>query len=141
MKGSKKASISVIADDIVEGEDATIIVKLPEKATGEVTITVDGKKYSTFVKDGKAVFIVPGLSKGTYVINAYYSGDAVYAPIEKVGSITVKANETHHDGNKTKKYHAKEGISLTDYPTNNPLFVLLLALLAVGSTQIRRFKK
>ena len=135
--------MSVIADDIVEGEDATIIVKLPEKATGEVTITVDGKKYTTRVVDGEAVFIVQGLTKGNYVIKASYSGDAVFAPIKKTGSITVKPNETHHkNGTHNKTHVLAKGVSLTDYPTNNPLWILLLALIAVGSNQIRRrFKK
>ena len=142
VKGGKQSSISVIADDIVEGEDATIIVKVPEKATGEVTITVDGKKYSTVIKGGKAVFIVPGLSKGKYVIQAHYSGDGTYAPVDEVGSITVKSNETKHDGGHKQHVSAKEGVNLTDYPTNNPLWILLLALLAIGSNQIRRrFKK
>ena len=152
VKGGKQPSLSVIADDIVEGQNATIFVKLPEKATGEVTIIIAGKKYSTVVKSGQAVFIVPGLTKGYYVINAHYSGDATFAPIDKVGSITVKANETkHHNGthNGTKHHDAqkhqvsaKGGISLSDYPTANPLWILLLALLVIGSNKIRRrFKK
>ena len=143
VKGGKQSSISIIADDIVEGEDAIITVKVPERATGEVTITIDGKKYTNVVKDGKVVFVVPGLTKGKYVIKAHYSGDGSYKSVDDIGSITVKANETHHGGH-GKNHHAsaKEGLSLTDYPTNNPLWLLLLALLAIGSNQIRRrFKK
>ena len=143
VKGGKQSSISVSAEDIVEGENATIVVDVPIEATGKVTINVDGKKFTTPVKNGKAVFVVPGLKKGKYVINAHYSGDATYAPSDDTGSITVKANGTHHNHGKHKHHaSAKEGISLTEYPTNNPLWILLLALLAIGSTQIRRrFKK
>ena len=64
------APISASADDIDEGEDATVVVKLPKDATGTVTITIDGKKYTATVKDGKAVFIIPGLTRGKYQITA-----------------------------------------------------------------------
>ena len=37
------------------------------------------------------------------------------------------------------KHEYSEG--LAKYPTANPIFVLMLAILAMGSTQLRRFKK
>ena len=40
-----------------------------------------------------------------------------------------------------KQISVKEGISLSDYPTANPIWLLLLILLAICSTQIRRFRK
>ena len=146
VKAKKQSSISVSADDIVEGEDAIIVIDLPPKATGEVTITVAGRTLTKLVKGGQVIFVVPGLAKGTYAIKAHYSGDKTYAPSDDEGSITVKPNKTNPNGNGTHHERhqaaaASEGVSLTDYPTSNPLWILLVALLAVGSSQIRRFKK
>ena len=136
VSGGKQPSISIIADDIVEGEDATIIVKVPSDATGTVTIVVDGQAYTNPVKDGKAIFIVSGLTEGTYIINAHYSGDEIYNSTDEVGFIVVKAKEKHHGGD-----NPASGVDLSKYPTANPILVLLLALLAIGSTQLRRFRK
>ena len=147
VKGGKSGSMSVSADDIVEGEDANIVVDVPKDATGDVTIEVGGKKYTQPVKNGKAKFKVPGLTKGKHAIKAHYLGDKTYAPIDDVGSIKVKANGTDpygNNGSSDNRHHvsaASEGLSLSIYPTTIPIWMLLLALLAIGSTQIRRFKK
>ena len=138
VSNGKQASISVIADDIVEGEDAKIIVKVPEDATGTVTIVVDGRTYITPVIDGKAIFVVPGLTKGTYVIKAHYSGDKNYNASDDEGVIKVKAKGSHGGNGTVVK---GKGIVLSQYPTNNPILALLLVLLAIGSRQIRRFRK
>ena len=42
---------------------------------GEGSITVDGKKYTNPVVNGKAIFVIPGLTKGDHDITAVYSGD------------------------------------------------------------------
>jgi hypothetical protein len=41
--------------------------------------------------------------------------------------------------NAGSKYH--EATSLEKHATGNPILILLLVILALGSTQIRRFKK
>jgi hypothetical protein len=139
------APISASSDDIKEGEDATVIVKLPKDATGKVTITINGKEYTATVKNGKAVFIIPGLAKGKYKITARYSGDKKYDPNETIISMEVHYNnetpQPHPQPHGEDSVSAKEGISLSDYPTANPIWLLLLILLAICSTQIRRFRK
>ena len=132
-----KASGSILAegDEINEGEDADVVVDVPSDATGSVTITVDGKKYKSNVKNGKATFKVPGLTKGSYDVDVNYSGDNNYESQNTVTKIVV--NKEGGDGN--NHYHG--GIDLTKHVTANPIFALLLVILAIGSTQIRRFKK
>ena len=134
VSGGKQPSVSIIADDIVEGEDANIIVKVPEDATGTVTIVVAGKTYTNPVINGKANFVVSGLTKGTYIIKAHYSGDKNYNASDEEGFIKVKA-KSHGGENHTG------GVDLSKYPTSNPIWVLLLVLLAIGSRQFRRFRK
>ncbi|MBQ2652500.1 MAG: Ig-like domain repeat protein [Methanobrevibacter sp.] len=128
------APISATGDYIEVGDDATVIVNLPSDATGEVTITVGGKKYTSEVIDGKAIFSIPGLNAGTYTVSVYYSGDGNYEANETTATIVVEDNG---HGNGT----VEGGVPLANYPTGNPILLLLLIILAVGTTQIRRFRK
>ena len=133
-----KTPIKATGDEINQGDDATVVVRVPSDATGTVTITVDGKKYTTEVKDGKAVFTIPGLTKGDHEVTASYSGDKKYEANDTITDIEVNYNESpdspEHGG-------SEGGADLTQHATGNPILVLLLIILAAGSTQIRRFRK
>ncbi|WP_407453277.1 Ig-like domain repeat protein, partial [Methanobrevibacter sp.] len=132
--------ISATGDEITEGEDATVVVTLPEDATGNVTIIVDGKEYTTDVKDGKAVFTIPDLPEGNYNVDVYYSGDKKYDANSTTTEIIVHAKSSEGEGGEevTVKHPVTE---LSLHPTGNPILVLLLVILVMGSTQLRRFKK
>ena len=141
------APISVTGDLVVEGEDANVVVKLPKDATGTVTIIVEGQKYTSRLKDGIARFNFSGLPAGIHDAKVIYSGDKKYDSNSTWTEIVVEGDEnhngsddyTHHSQYSDK--HSSGGISLADYPTANPIWVLLLILLTVCTTQIRRFKK
>ena len=132
-----KTPIKATGDEIDQGQEATVVVRVPSDATGTVTITVDGKKYTTEVKEGKAVFSIPGLTKGDHEVTASYSGDKKYEANDTITDIEVHYSETPSGGDNVK--HA--GVDLTQHATGNPILVLLLVILAIGSTQIRRFRK
>ncbi|SDA52334.1 polymorphic outer membrane protein repeat-containing protein [Methanobrevibacter millerae] len=144
-----KTPINAAGDEIEEGESATVIVKVPEDATGTITIVVDGKKYTEEVENGKAVFKVPGLVKGDWDVDASYSGDKKYEANDTITDILVYRYEPVPGGNgttnETNNTHpdnasvSEKGISLADYPTGNPILVLLLILITLGVT--RRFKR
>ena len=55
----------------------------------------------------------------------------------------MKNNETHGDTyeNATHAFHSGNDKSLSAYATGNPILVLLIMILAIGTTQLRRFKK
>ena len=130
------------ADDIYQGEDGNIVVNVPKDAKGSVTIKVNGRTFTAKVKNGKAVFVVPGLSNGVHDIDVYYSGDGKYKPSHTKTQINVNGDDSpNHEEGSAKHASAEMGISLSDYPTGNPIFVLLLIVLMVGETQIRRFRK
>lgn len=136
--------IDVTAPDITVGDDGIITVKVPKDATGTITIEIEGKRYTQPIVDGVAVFIIPGLKVGIHDIKAFYSGDDVYLPANTTGSIKVKPikNETPPKNETERHYYTTgSGVLLSDYPTANPILVLILALLAIGSTQLRRLKK
>ena len=133
------APISADADDIYHGEDATVVVNVPEDATGTVTITVNGKTYTQEVKNGKAIFTVPGLTKGDYDIIASYSGDRKYDANDSITDIEVHFNETPDEPEHSHYTYNAEKRGLEKYPTGNPILALILMLLiAVGSRGIRK---
>ena len=142
-----KTPINAAGDEIEEGEEATIVVRVPEDATGTITITVNGEKYTKEVENGKAVFVIPGLVKGDWDVQAEYSGDKKYEANDTITDILVyrndpSGNETHNDTEGGESARAvSEGIALSKYPTGNPILMILLILIALGAGQARRFKR
>ena len=141
-----QSKMSASSDDVTVGEDATVTIKLPSDATGTVTVTIAGKKFTTKVKNGKAILVIPGLPAGVYKAVVKYSGDSKYNATVTVTDIFVEGNnntrnDTEHEQDAELSKNTGDGMGLSAYAAGNPLWILLLALLTIGSTQIRRFKK
>ena len=83
------STIDIAVDNIEVGEDAVIGVALPEDATGEVIINVNGKNYTVMTKYGMASVTISDLANGTYSVDAFYNGDDIYAPIKNSTAFTV----------------------------------------------------
>ncbi|WP_288578223.1 Ig-like domain repeat protein, partial [uncultured Methanobrevibacter sp.] len=83
------STIDIAVDNIKVGEDAVIGVALPEDATGEVIISVNGKNYTVMTKYGMASVIISDLANGTYSVDVFYNGDDIYAPIKNSTAFTV----------------------------------------------------
>ena len=140
-----KADMSVESNTPVSGETIHIVVYLPSDATGTVTLVLEGKYYTVPVKDGKAVFDIPGLAAGKYNITAYYSGDNKYDPAQIDSIITVNDNSTNQENQSAPvdklSSSSNKAVKATDNAAGNPILMLLLTLMAIGFTSIRRFKK
>ena len=111
---------------------------MSDNVTGNLTITVDGRNYTSPVKDGKAIFDISGLKAGRYDLTAHYSGDDKYEEEQIVLTVTVKDNGNRHNN------HSHSDVSPNLVETNstgNPIAVLLLALMTIGFAGIRRFKE
>jgi len=67
------------------GSDSpTYSISLPSDATGNLTVTVDGKaNYTKALVNGSASVTVPGLSQGDHNIIVTYSGDDKFSSISK----------------------------------------------------------
>ena len=88
-------SIDVSAGDIEYGQDANIIVTLPDDATGYVNIIVSGSEYSAEIVDGIAELSIPSLKAGEYDVSAVYDGDEIYTPVSATAAFKVsKVNVT-----------------------------------------------
>lgn len=60
------------------GKYTTIVVSLPEDATGEVMFTVDGESETATIEDGKAYIVLFDLDDGVHTVHAVYGGDNNY---------------------------------------------------------------
>ncbi len=68
------ATLNVTAD-AVQGENSTITINVPENATGNVTVTIDGKNYTGTIKNGTATITGPVLPSGDTPANVTYTSD------------------------------------------------------------------
>ncbi|WP_458453131.1 Ig-like domain repeat protein [Methanobrevibacter sp.] len=77
--GLLDAPIDLKADNVNYKENATINVKLPKDAKGNVTFEIDGVNYTTKnLTDGFATVDKSGLEGGIHNVTVYYSGDDTY---------------------------------------------------------------
>ena len=121
----QEANVNVsIPENITVGDNSTVNVVLPEDATGNVTVKVDGEVIDTVsVTDGTADVIIPSLSAGNHTVEIAYLGDDKYNSASKTATITVNkysTNITAADVTATYKVNKYLVINLTD-SKGNPL--------------------
>ena len=85
--------LNITVNDIIEGENATVVITLPEDATGSVNVTAGDKSQIVTVVNGTAKVIFTSLPAGKYNITAIYSGDSKYAPANETVNFTVINNK------------------------------------------------
>ena len=83
------STMDVTVNDIVFGGDLTVDAILPDDATGEVIITVDGTSYTAGINDGKATQVVKDLTAGSHVVVVKYAGDDKYTAVEIAKGVNV----------------------------------------------------
>ena len=76
-KPKENLTIDAVANPITVGEDAVIIVSGLKDATGNVTVSVNGKTYVASIVEGSASVTVSGLTKNVTAA-VIYDGDAKY---------------------------------------------------------------
>jgi len=84
--------VNVTSPDVKVGENGTITVKLPEDATGNVTVKVGNQTIPAKVENGTAVVNVNDLPVGSYDVDVSYSGDDKYAGTNTKSHINVEVN-------------------------------------------------
>nr|WP_019265781.1 Ig-like domain-containing protein [Methanobrevibacter smithii] len=68
-------NMDVAVPETKEGVNSTVVVDLPEDATGTVTVEIDSENYTANVTKGTAKVNIPGLGVGEYNITTTYSGE------------------------------------------------------------------
>ena len=83
------STMDVTVNDIVFGGDLIVDAVLPDDATGEVVITVNGVDYPVLIVDGKATGTIGGLAAGDYTVTVKYAGDDKYVGVEITEGVNV----------------------------------------------------
>ena len=88
--------IEVNVTNITDNGTAIVHVTVPEKATGDINVTIDGITYSGPINNGEAIIPVGNLTSGTKTVIAEYAGDNNYSANYSVAKfdINVKTNVT-----------------------------------------------
>ena len=97
--------IKINASDINEGENATIIINLPDDATGNVSLVINNRPYFAKVENGVAKIIIPYLSAGTHKFIVTYYGDNKYEKATANGTITVNKKSYTLTADDLEKYY------------------------------------
>ena len=87
------SNLNITSNDIIEGENATVVITLPKDATGSVNVTAGDKSQIVTVVNGTAKVIFTSLPAGKYNITAIYSGDNKYTPANETAKFTVDINK------------------------------------------------
>ena len=91
------SSVAVNVNNIKVGEELTITVNVPSDATGDVTVSVDGKEYKVAIENGKAVKTISGLKADDYTVTVKYAGDNNYNAAVAASSFTVSKVDSTMD--------------------------------------------
>ena len=98
-----------------------IVVKLPEDATGNVTVTVDGIDYVVPINNGEAVVEVPGISSGEHNVTVKYNGNDKYAPESENTTIDIPVKVVIYAPDVVKYFSGPErfAVSVIDVLSGN----------------------
>lgn len=86
--------LEVTAENITQGENLTITIRINNETTGNVSFTLNGMNYSFETRNGTIIKVIPDLPVDTYTINVTYPGDSRFDKTNKIINFTVKSKET-----------------------------------------------
>ena len=92
VKGVDVPAAQALSTNVPDNSQSpTFSIKLDKDATGNFTVSVDGKVVDTKpLKDGSASITAANLPVGNHNITISYSGDGKYAPITQNTTLTIK---------------------------------------------------
>ena len=85
-----------------------INVEVSKDATGNITITIDNKTFTSPINDGIAEFDLSDIPSGDYNATVKYDGDDNYNGFEKIVPISIGGETQVEYDNLTKYYHGSE---------------------------------
>ncbi|WP_299526717.1 S-layer family protein [uncultured Methanobrevibacter sp.] len=81
--------MTVIINDIVYGENGTVVVILSSDINDKLSIYIDGFSRKVDVINGVAKFQISGLNAGTHEISVVFDGNDKYAPVMSTCKLNV----------------------------------------------------
>ena len=89
---NNNSKINITFDSITGISSGSIVtINLPDDATGNVTLEINGKSENFSVTNGIATVKVPNVDYGTYPYSITYSGDSKYNSFTKNGTLVKTA--------------------------------------------------
>ena len=129
----KDVKLDVKTIDIEEGENAVFDVTATPQS-GEVTLSIDNKKYTQNLTNGKTTFTVSNLTAGNFKYTVTYDGDKYYYGNSTEGTINVKSTKIIIDAPDIEKYYGDSKrfvVTVTD-KDKNPLKGISLTIILNG---------
>ena len=89
------ADINVVANSVSYGEDAIVIIQLPDDVTRRAVVTIGNESKTVTLTKGLGMVKFAGLKVGTHEITVSYDGDSNY--VKSSVNATVKVNKATPD--------------------------------------------
>ena len=83
------STVNVTVENVVYGNDAEIVVKVPVNQTGTVSINVNNQNYTVEINNGEARLPISDLNVGDYTVKVVYAGDNSFNPSNNTTSFSV----------------------------------------------------
>ena len=80
-----------------EGGNNSVVIKLLDDVTGNITVTIGDKNYTGEIKNSSAIINLTDLPKGIYAANVIYSGDENFPSATKNVTIVIKDSDVTFD--------------------------------------------
>ena len=88
-------NITVSAEDVVYGEDVNIEVTVDNQTFGDVSVIIDGVKYTEPINNGKIIKSVSGLKSGNHTVEVVYDGDLRFKQSSNIINFTVHSLDSN----------------------------------------------
>ena len=111
---SASVKVSKVDDypiDIIEN-GKNITINLPDDATGNVTVIVDGENFTGNVVNGTVTIYDPNLTAGPHNITVIYSGDDKYSPEQNNTNVDIRNRVLIDVPHVTKYYSGPERLNV-----------------------------
>ena len=108
-------NISIVAEDIMVGDDLTVKVTAPSDAGGNITVKVSNQTQTLPITSAITVFTFTNLKADNYLITTIYSGDDKYLNQNMINDINVN------------KFDSATDISLSPIEVNQDLIITIRA--------------
>ena len=91
----RNPNITISAEDVVYGEDVNIEIAIDNQTFGDVSIIIDGVKYTEPINDGKIIKTVSGLKSGNHSVEVVYDGDLRFMKSSENVNFTVHSLDSN----------------------------------------------
>ena len=88
-----KTDIIVKGSDISFGSDEELIITTSQNLTEVVVIEIDGKNYTSFIKEGEGNFTVRDLTVGSHTVYVYFEGNLRYDSAQNYTVFNVESKD------------------------------------------------